>query len=54
LNSDYEEAKHEAILEETKAEGMKPDDLDEILNTLKRNGDIYSPKYGIYKPAEEK
>lgn len=54
LNQQYEEARHEAILEETKAEGVSPDDLDEILNTLKKNGDIYSPKYGVYKPTEER
>lgn len=54
LSEHYEEARHEAILEEVKIEGIKPDDLDEILSILKRKGDIYSPKYGIFKPAEER
>ncbi len=54
LTSQFEEARHEAILEEASGQGIKPDELDDLLTQLKRNGDIYSPKYGIFKPAEER
>jgi replicative DNA helicase Mcm len=54
LTSQFEEARHEAILEEATSHGIKPDELDSLLNELKRVGDVYTPKYGIYKPATER
>ncbi len=54
LNQEYGEASHEAILAEAKEQGIKEETADEIISQLKRQGDIYSPRYGIYKPTEEK
>ncbi|MFH0986812.1 MAG: minichromosome maintenance protein MCM, partial [Candidatus Micrarchaeota archaeon] len=52
LNADYGSATHEAMIEEAKVMNIEQDELEEILQQLKRNGDIYSPGYGSYKPAE--
>jgi len=54
LNSETGEASHEAIVEEAKNAGINIENVEEILNQLKRNGDVYSPKYGVYKPTGEK
>ena len=54
LNSDYDEVTHDMVVEEAKKMRVDADDVKEIIETLKRNGDIYSPKYGVYKPAEER
>lgn len=51
LNAQNGEATHDAILEEAKLEGIDPRHLDETLAQLKRDGDIYEPRYGFYKPA---
>jgi len=53
LSKEYDEVSHEAILDEVKNQGVKAVDLDGILSQLKRSGDIYSPRYGHYKPVEE-
>ncbi|NYZ79629.1 ATP-binding protein, partial [Candidatus Micrarchaeota archaeon] len=53
LNADFGEAKHEDIIEECKVQNLKPEEAEEIINQLKRGGEIYSPKYGVYKPTEE-
>ncbi len=54
LSAEYGEATHEAIVEEAKNQGVKEEDIESILSQLKRNGDVYSPKYGVYKPTEER
>lgn len=48
LNTQNGEATHEAILEEAKLQGVDMN-LNETLALLKKNGDIYEPKYGYYK-----
>ncbi|MEM3411707.1 MAG: minichromosome maintenance protein MCM [archaeon] len=52
LNVSYDEVTYEMIAEEVESQGVKKEELEEILSMLKRNGSIYSPKYGVYKPAE--
>jgi replicative DNA helicase Mcm len=54
LAGKFNEAAYDAIVEEAKLQAVKPEEIDEILQNLKRNGDVYSPKFGVYKPAEEK
>jgi len=54
LNTENGEASKEAIIEEAKNNNVKPEDVEEILSKLKRSGEIYSPKYGVYKPTGEK
>ncbi len=54
ISAEKGEASHAEVLEEAKAKGINPEDLEELLNTLKREGDIYSPKHGLYKPAEKR
>jgi replicative DNA helicase Mcm len=54
LNKEFDEVTSDAILEDVRAQGIKADDLKEILQILRREGDVYCPKEGIYKPAEEK
>ncbi|MBI1973854.1 ATP-binding protein [Candidatus Micrarchaeota archaeon] len=54
LNKDYDEVQHEMVVEEAKSQGIKVEEIESLISTLKRNGDIYSPRYGVYKPAEEK
>lgn len=54
LSTKLGEAMHEAILEEAKVQGVKIEETEEILQKLKREGEIYSPKYGIYRASEEK
>ena len=54
LSEGTEGATHEALLEEAKAQGLRGEEFDEVLNILLRNGDIYKPKHGVYRPAEER
>jgi replicative DNA helicase Mcm len=54
LSEGTEGATHEAILEEAKVQGVKGEEFDDVLNALLRNGDIYKPRHGIYRPAEER
>ncbi|MBI4214712.1 ATP-binding protein [archaeon] len=54
LNKDYDEVQHEMVVEEAKNQGIKPEEVEGLVSMLRRNGDIYSPRYGVYKPAEEK
>lgn len=54
LAEEHDEVQHEMILEEAKAQGVKPEDLEDALSILRRNGDVYSPRYGVYRPAEER
>ncbi len=54
ISSEKGEATHADVLEEAKKNGINPEDLEEILNVLRREGDIYSPKHGVYKPAERR
>ncbi len=53
LNQEYDEVTHEMLLEEAKKDGISPEELDEFLQELLRNGDIYKPRKGVYKPSEE-
>jgi len=53
LNKEYDEVSYEAILDEAKEKGVKPEELEKFLSQLKRSGDIYSPRYGHFKPAEQ-
>ena len=54
LSEGTEGATHEALLEEAKAQGLKGEDFEEALSTLLRNGEIYKPRHGIYRPADER
>ncbi len=54
LNASRGEAKKEDVVEEAKLKNIRLDDIDEIISQLKRNGDIYSPRYGVYKLTGEK
>jgi len=49
-----EGATHEALLEEAKAQGLRGEEFEEALSSLLRNGDVYKPRHGIYRPADEK
>jgi replicative DNA helicase Mcm len=53
LAGQHDDVTHEMILDAAKSEGVKPDDLDEILQTLTRNGDIYKPRHGHYRPSDK-
>ncbi len=53
INDEYDEATYDAIKEEAKEEGVDEEDLDDILKELKKNGDVYTPSYNVYKPTEE-
>jgi len=54
LSEGTEGATHEALLEEAKAQGMKGEDFEDILHGLLRNGDVYTPRHGVYRPSEER
>ena len=43
----------EGLLEECRKRGLDitEEEFDEILDKLKRNGEIYSPRFGMYLPA---
>ncbi len=43
----------EEIEKEAGQYGIEKEDVDEILGILKRNGDVYSPRGGLYKVPEE-
>ncbi len=49
-----EGATHEALLEEAKTQGLRGEEFEEALSSLLRNGDVYKPRHGIYRPADEK
>ncbi len=51
IASEKGEASKEDLIEQAKASNIKAEDVEEILSQLKRNGDIYSPRNGIYKPT---
>ncbi len=53
LNKEYDEAGYEAIKDEAKEKGIEKEELGDILKDLKKNGDVYTPAYGVYKPTEE-
>ncbi|MEM0372600.1 MAG: minichromosome maintenance protein MCM [archaeon] len=53
LASKMGEAKMEDIIEECKLKNIDAEEVEEIINQLKRDGNIYSPRYGVYKPADK-
>lgn len=54
LSEKYGEARYEAVIEQAKDQGVKPEEIEDILSTLRKNGDIYFPRHGHFKPTEEK
>ena len=54
LSEGTEGATHEALLEEAKAQGLRGEEFEDALSSLLRNGDVYKPRHGIYRPADEK
>ena len=53
LAAQFQTAPKEKIWEAAKEEGIAPDELEELLNTLRKNGELYSPKHGDYVPTEK-
>ena len=39
---------------EAKASGIEAAEVDSLLAMLKKNGDVYSPKHGQFKTAEDR
>jgi replicative DNA helicase Mcm len=54
LSEGTEGATHEALLEEAKTQGLRGEEFEDALSSLLRNGDVYKPRHGIYRPADEK
>jgi len=54
LSEGTEGATHEALLEEAKTQGLNGEEFEDALSSLLRNGDVYKPRHGIYRPADEK
>ena len=53
LQKNYDMVTKEQIVEDADKYGIDKDEVDELLEILKKNGDIYSPRTGLYKVAEE-
>ncbi len=53
LQKNYDMVTKDQIVEDADKYGIDKDEVDELLEILKKNGDIYSPRTGLYKVAEE-
>ncbi|MBS3060510.1 MAG: minichromosome maintenance protein MCM [DPANN group archaeon] len=54
LSQEFDEVKTEMIIEEAKTEGLKEEDIENVLSELRKNGEVYMPRHGVYKPAEQR
>lgn len=54
INKDHGEVEYEMLVEEAKKNKMKEEEIEDVVKQLNREGTIYSPRYGIYKPADRK
>ncbi len=53
LQNEYDAVTKEQIIAEAKTSGIEEDEIDELIAILKKNGDVYSPRSGLYKTPEE-
>ncbi|MCD6522958.1 MAG: helix-turn-helix domain-containing protein [Candidatus Diapherotrites archaeon] len=54
LSKEHDEVSKDMILNEVRSLGIEENELNNILSMLKKNGDIYSPKYNFFRIVEEK
>jgi replicative DNA helicase Mcm len=54
LNKEKEDVSYEMIIREAETQGIGTDKVDELISILRKNGDIYSPRPGIFRVAEER
>ncbi|MBN3036952.1 MAG: minichromosome maintenance protein MCM [Candidatus Diapherotrites archaeon] len=54
LNNEFDAVTHDMVMEEAKKSNINLDELDKILSDLKSQGDVYSPKHGQYKTADDR
>jgi replicative DNA helicase Mcm len=52
LNKDYDVVTKDMILEKCGEVGINTEEFEKLMEILKRNGDVYSPKHNQYKTAE--
>ncbi len=53
LQKHFDAVDLDKIKEEAKTAGIDEDEISDLLNILKKNGDVYSPRNGLYKTLEE-
>lgn len=54
LTKEYDVVTKDMIIDEAKNAGIEPKVIDSLLAILKKNGDVYSPKHGQFKTAEDR
>ena len=54
LTTEYDVVTKDMIVEDAKLAGIEPKDIDSLITLLKKNGDVYSPKHGQYKTADNR
>ncbi len=53
LQKHFDAVTLDQIKEEAKTSGIEEDEIEDLLNILKKNGEIYSPRDKLYKTTEE-
>jgi replicative DNA helicase Mcm len=54
LTTNYDVVTKDMIVEDAKSVNIDPKDIDSLLVILKKQGDVYSPKHGEFKTAEDR
>ncbi len=54
LTKEYDVVTKDMIADEAKSAGIDPKEVDSLIVILKKNGDVYSPKHGQFKTAEDR